>query len=78
MTNLEQLAKIIRAHSVNKNGKCSCGETIKRFKNPYALSRHIAQAIHDAGWTGPPDRFVTPNGEPIPTWDGHPATHVDN
>lgn len=66
MTDLEQLANIIREHKLGKpNGgtatgswiTCSCGHTSRTFSDrDYAerLGReHIAQAIIDKGWTAP-------------------------
>lgn len=63
MTNLEQLASIIRAHRdiTSSTGagndiawvqKCTCGHIYKPLTDT-RRAHHIAQAIHDAGWQAP-------------------------
>lgn len=63
MTNLEQLARIIRAHrdSTTSTGSgndvvwvqsCSCGHIYKPLTDT-RRDEHIAQAILDAGWQAP-------------------------
>ena len=70
MTNLEQLARIINQHQLKGVGGgtmlvswaiCTCEHTERTHGDrDYAqqlLAHHQAQAIHDAGWTGPVPEF---------------------
>ena len=59
MTNLEQLASIIRAHRIGLKDifeiiTCRCGQ---QFIPPEDHDNHVAQTIINAGWTAPEENF---------------------
>lgn len=54
MTDLDKLAKIIRAHRISYadghgTAKCSCGHHYGKLTDT-RRAEHLAQAIIDAGW----------------------------